>query len=350
MRQYSRRRLDHPGHQRHQLRPDLSQRLDHLCRPLCARHVQRHRCARADRRRPLQLCADRHAGRERQRPPNSTPATSSSASTRSSARPISSCPISRSMAAIRKRTAPRRRSSSIARIPRGPACSQARSSPIRRCSRSSHIRSRRACAASSAADRRPARLEGRLFPHREHQRHHPVLEPVLGSGFFTNVPETLRQGVEACLTYTQGPLQAYANYSYVDATYQFSGMLSSPFNPFADANGNIFVHPGDHIPGIPRQQAKFGFDYLLTPKFKFGGDVLIVGSQYYRRRQFEPEPAAAGLLGRQSACLLSGRPITSRSSVSSTMCSTTIMPPTAPSSISAPARNSRLDAASTIRA
>ena len=104
---------------------------------------------------------------------------------------------------------------------------------------------------------------------------------ILGSGFYTNVPETLRQGVEASLTYTQGPLQAYANYSYVDATYQFSGMLSSPFNPFADANGNIFVHPGDHIPGIPRQQAKFGFDYLLTPKLKFGGDVLIVGSQYY---------------------------------------------------------------------
>ena len=104
---------------------------------------------------------------------------------------------------------------------------------------------------------------------------------ILGTGYFTNVPETLRQGVEASATYKMGPLEAYANYSYVDATYQFSGMLSSPYNPYANAAGNIFVAPGDHIPGIPQNQAKFGVEYAFTPQFKASVDVMIIGSQYY---------------------------------------------------------------------
>ena len=104
---------------------------------------------------------------------------------------------------------------------------------------------------------------------------------ILGTGYYANVPETLRQGAEVGLDFKMGQLSAYANYSYVDATYQFSGALSSPFNPFADANGNIFVTSGNHIPGIPQNQAKFGLEYAFTPKLKFGGDVMIVGSQYY---------------------------------------------------------------------
>ncbi|HXW71052.1 MAG TPA: TonB-dependent receptor [Methylocella sp.] len=104
---------------------------------------------------------------------------------------------------------------------------------------------------------------------------------VLGTGYFTNVPETLRQGVEAQANLSLGAFSAYINWAYVDATYQFSGTLSSPFNPFANANGDIFVHPGDHIPGIPRQQLKVGGDYQFTPQFKAGFDVLLVGSQYY---------------------------------------------------------------------
>ena len=46
---------------------------------------------------------------------------------------------------------------------------------------------------------------------------------ILGTGYYVNVPETLRQGVEVGLQYNNGPFQAYANYAYVDATYQFMG-------------------------------------------------------------------------------------------------------------------------------
>ncbi len=101
-----------------------------------------------------------------------------------------------------------------------------------------------------------------------------------GRGFFANVPSTLRQGAEAEANFYYGNLLAYVNYAFVDATYQFSGTLASPNNPFANADGNVFVTPGDHIPGIPRHLVKFGGDVALTPKFKLGTDVLVAGTQY----------------------------------------------------------------------
>ena len=72
------------------------------------------------------------------------------------------------------------------------------------------------------------------------------------------MPSTLRQGVEAEAIFHYGNLSAYVNYAFIDATYQFAGALGVPNNPFANADGNIFVTPGDHIPGIPRHLAKFG--------------------------------------------------------------------------------------------
>jgi iron complex outermembrane recepter protein len=104
---------------------------------------------------------------------------------------------------------------------------------------------------------------------------------ITGRGFFANVPSTLRQGVEAEANFHNGNLSAYVKYAFVDATYQFSKFLASPNNPFANADGNVFVTPGDHIPGIPRHLVKFGGDYGFTPKFKLGADVLIAGAQYF---------------------------------------------------------------------
>ncbi len=104
---------------------------------------------------------------------------------------------------------------------------------------------------------------------------------ISGQGFFTNVPETRRQGVEFGASYDNGPLHVYGNYAYVDATYQFTARLASPNNPFADAAGTILVTPGKRIPSIPRNIGKIGFDYALTPRFKVGMDTLLVGSQYY---------------------------------------------------------------------
>ncbi len=101
-----------------------------------------------------------------------------------------------------------------------------------------------------------------------------------GRGYFTNVPSTRRQGIEAALQYQAHRWLAYVNYSYIDATYRFNGELASPNNPSAN-DGNIFVSSGDRIPGIPQHQLKVGLDFALTPAWKIGGDLIGVSSQYY---------------------------------------------------------------------
>ena len=101
-----------------------------------------------------------------------------------------------------------------------------------------------------------------------------------GQGYFANVPETLRQGIEAGVEYDHGPWNFYGNYALINATYQFSGKLSTN-SPSANAAGNIFIHPGDNIPGIPRNLGKIGAEYHVTPRFVVGMDTILVGSQYY---------------------------------------------------------------------
>ncbi len=108
-----------------------------------------------------------------------------------------------------------------------------------------------------------------------------VASVLQGRGVFQNVPATRRQGLEAGVNYQTGQYLVYANYAMVDATYQFTGLLASPNNPSADANGDILVTPGKQIPGIPLHQIKGGIDYWVTPLLKLGTDVIWVSSQWY---------------------------------------------------------------------
>jgi iron complex outermembrane recepter protein len=107
-----------------------------------------------------------------------------------------------------------------------------------------------------------------------------VASPIPGHEYFQNGGNTLREGVEAGLKYRWDRFTAYANFTYVDATYCDYLLLTSPFNPFADANGNILVHPGDHITGIPNYRFKAGAEYQITDAWKFGADLNVTGSQY----------------------------------------------------------------------
>ena len=133
-----------------------------------------------------------------------------------------------------------------------------------------------------------------------------VSSPIVGHQFFQNAGNTLRQGIEANLTYKQDRWNIYANYTYVDATFQNALTLQSPFNPFADANGNIFVVPGDHIPGIPNFRFKLGGEYQITKPWKVGADLNVVGSQWLVGDQSNQNPKLPRLLGREPAFFLQG--------------------------------------------
>jgi iron complex outermembrane recepter protein len=104
-------------------------------------------------------------------------------------------------------------------------------------------------------------------------------------GFFQNAGTTLRQGVEAKLDLSWNRWTAYANYTFIDATYQSNLTIASPNNPLASIDpvtGSTVVNvvPGDHIPGIPAHRLKLGAEYAITDAWKLGADLNYFGSQY----------------------------------------------------------------------
>ena len=104
---------------------------------------------------------------------------------------------------------------------------------------------------------------------------------IISVGFFQNVGDTRRQGIETGVGYRDDKWQASINYSFVDASFQSAFTLSSPNNPFADANGNIQVRPGDQLPGVPQNRLKVNVDYAVTDKWKIGGNLIYTSSQFF---------------------------------------------------------------------
>ena len=91
-----------------------------------------------------------------------------------------------------------------------------------------------------------------------------VSSDTVGRASFAMSGTTRRQGVEAGVRFRTGRLNAYANYAFTDATFQTALTLSSENNPFADADGNIHVQPGNRLPGRPPHLFKVGADYGIT--------------------------------------------------------------------------------------
>jgi iron complex outermembrane recepter protein len=103
----------------------------------------------------------------------------------------------------------------------------------------------------------------------------------VSTGYFQNIGGTRRQGAELGLHYSDNRFSAFFNYSYVAATFESSLLLNSEQNPFADANGNIQVRPGDTLPGIPAHRIKAGADYRVMPSWFVGADVVYESGQYF---------------------------------------------------------------------
>ena len=100
-------------------------------------------------------------------------------------------------------------------------------------------------------------------------------------GFFDNIGDTRRIGIEAALGGNQKNITWFLNYSYVEATFQDTFDASSANNPAA-VNGLITVQEGDFIPNIPAHALKLGGDYRFNKRFSIGGDVLYKSGVFVR--------------------------------------------------------------------
>ncbi len=107
-------------------------------------------------------------------------------------------------------------------------------------------------------------------------------------GFFANVGDTQRQGLELGLRGKVQKLDWYLNYTFVDATFERGFRISNPNHPLAeDFNGDgrgdgLTVKKGDRIPGIPQHLLKLGADWAATKSLKLGADLVFNSGQFLR--------------------------------------------------------------------
>jgi outer membrane receptor protein involved in Fe transport len=102
------------------------------------------------------------------------------------------------------------------------------------------------------------------------------------TGYFRNVGNTLRQGLELAGSRQWGATRLSARYTYLDATYQSSFVATSPANSSADANGNIVVQPGNRIPGIPQRTLKLRLTHDVDAQWNIGLSALLTSAIYAR--------------------------------------------------------------------
>ena len=100
------------------------------------------------------------------------------------------------------------------------------------------------------------------------------------AGYFDNVGNTRRQGLDLSLGGKQGGLNWHLTYSFVDATFQSNFEISAGSNSTADADGNILVRAGDRIPLIPKHTGRLVLDYELTKRWDIGGNVIAASGSY----------------------------------------------------------------------
>ena len=115
--------------------------------------------------------------------------------------------------------------------------------------------------------------------------------PQANVGFFANVGDTLRTGVELSVSQRLQRLRWSAEYSYIDATFDDDFVVNSPHHPvFASdpvspaiaGDGKLLVSSGSGIPGIPQHQANPGLDFSFSDRFELGADVVVRSGVYLR--------------------------------------------------------------------
>ena len=103
------------------------------------------------------------------------------------------------------------------------------------------------------------------------------------TGFFDNVGKTQRQGVELGLASTFfDRWRISTNYTFIKATYLTPFTVQSANHPNADANGDLQVKKGNHIPGIPQHIVKFSTDFDVVEEWTVGMNVMFNGEQFLR--------------------------------------------------------------------
>ena len=113
-------------------------------------------------------------------------------------------------------------------------------------------------------------------------------------GYFANIGDTRRQGVEGSYEYRVAKWSWHASYAWTSATYQSHVLLNPPEGDPAGDEAPLDVQPGDRIAGIPAYQLKLGVEYRPASTWLLAADALQVGSQYFGGDESNQNPKLPG--------------------------------------------------------
>jgi iron complex outermembrane recepter protein len=121
---------------------------------------------------------------------------------------------------------------------------------------------------------------------------------VANQGYFANVGETRRQGIEADLTGSQkvgkgSRIEWGLHYTLTDAKFESPFTALSATHPDA-VNGSISVPTGAHIPSIPLHMGKVAVTYVSGFGLSAGVNVIADSGQYYRGDEANRLPEIPG--------------------------------------------------------
>ena len=98
------------------------------------------------------------------------------------------------------------------------------------------------------------------------------------TGYFANVNQTRRQGLELGVHGKVDRFDYAANLSWIEATFQTTFDVANP----ANSQQSTSAKAGDRIPGIPEGMLKLKFGYAVTPETRIGTAITAQGPQYAR--------------------------------------------------------------------
>jgi iron complex outermembrane receptor protein len=101
-------------------------------------------------------------------------------------------------------------------------------------------------------------------------------------GFFENVGDTRRAGLELGLARPAGRVQWAVNYSFISATFEDAFNIDSPNHPAAAGDTELQVPEGADIPGIPRHQLNAALDFEFADRLTLGVDASFRSGLHLR--------------------------------------------------------------------
>ena len=117
-----------------------------------------------------------------------------------------------------------------------------------------------------------------------------------GLGYFTNVDETTREGIDLGFSGQFDDLSLAVNYGFVMARYGSDFTIANEVNTSRDG-ASIQVSDGDYLPNVPKHHMKIRANYRVNPSWYVGATVSAFSKSYMMGNENQGHDASQGLQG-----------------------------------------------------